>query len=134
MDSHNLFDDVELPYLNTLVTGKAKTTIAEFAYSGAMYKDALMKREKKFSQQQIVVRAYLDKLNNTPLVKMHNSDNIISFASMISIIVGVFQSLSYSAALESAPFFDKGTEKLPPNMKKSWSLHADKHILHAPFK
>ena len=36
IDSAQLTDDVKLTYLKTLVTGKAKTAIAEFAYCGAM--------------------------------------------------------------------------------------------------
>ena len=38
VDSARLFDDVKLAYLETLVTGKAKNTIAEIAYSGVLYK------------------------------------------------------------------------------------------------
>ena len=34
-------NDTKLKYLKTLVTGKAKTAIEEFSYSGVMYKDAL---------------------------------------------------------------------------------------------
>ena len=41
VDSARMSDDVKLTYLKTLVTGKAKNAIAEFAYSGVMYKDAL---------------------------------------------------------------------------------------------
>ena len=36
-----LTDDVILTYLDTLVSGKANTAIAELAYCGIMYKDAL---------------------------------------------------------------------------------------------
>ena len=59
IDSQSLIDDVKLTYLKTLVTGKAKTTIAEFAYCGVMYKDALKTLELKFGQQQAVVSAHL---------------------------------------------------------------------------
>ena len=41
IDSQSLTDDVKLTYLKTLVTGKAKTAISEFAYCGAIYKHAL---------------------------------------------------------------------------------------------
>ena len=64
IDSAPLTDDVKLTYLKTLGSGKAKTTIAEFAYSGTMYKDALKTLERKFGQPQTVVSAYLDKLAN----------------------------------------------------------------------
>ena len=132
VDSQNLSDDVKLHYLKSLVKDKAETAIAEFAYSGTMYKDALMKLERKFGQPQIIIRAYLDKLYNSPPVKMHSSDSIINFASMIASIVGVFKSLHYNADLESATLLDKAIEKLPPNMKESWSFHTVKRSLYAP--
>ena len=52
VDAASLSDDVKLTYLKTLVTGKAKSAIAEFAYSGRMYKDALKTLERKFGQPQ----------------------------------------------------------------------------------
>ena len=62
IDSQSLTDDVKLTYLKTLVTGKAKTAIAEFAYCGVMYKDALKTLERNFGQPQAVVSAHLAKL------------------------------------------------------------------------
>ena len=62
IDSQTLSDDVKLTYLKTLVTGKAKAAIAEFAYCGSMYRDALKTLERKFGQPQAVVTAHLDKL------------------------------------------------------------------------
>ena len=90
IDSSSLTDDVKLTYLKTLVTGKAKTAIAEFAYCGTMYKDALKTLERKFGQPQTVVSAYLDKLANVPPVKIHNSESIIRYAATICFLVGVF--------------------------------------------
>ena len=112
----------QLTYLKTLVTGKAKTAIAEFAYCGAMYKDALRTLERKFGQPQAVVSAHLDKLNSFPPLKMHNSDNIINYSGCISSLVGVFKSLSYDSDLKSAALLNTAVQKLPPNMKESWSL------------
>ena len=122
IDSQSLTDDVKLTYLKTLVTGKAKTAIAEFAYCGAMYKDALRTLERKFGQPQAVVSAHLDKLNSFPPLKMHNSDNIINYSGCISSLVGVFKSLSYDSDLKSAALLNTAVQKLPPNMKESWSL------------
>ena len=97
-----LSDEVKLTYLKTLVTGKAKAAIAEFAYCGAMYKDALNTLECKFGQPQAVVTAYLDKLAKVPHVEMHNSDSIISYSATVSSLVGVFRSLHYNQDLSSA--------------------------------
>ena len=111
-----------MTYLKTLVTGIAKTAIAEFTYCGARYKDALRTLERKFGQPQAVVSAHLDKLNSFPPLKMHNSDNIINYSGCISSLVGVFKSLSYDSDLKSAALLNTAVQKLPPNMKESWSL------------
>ena len=41
IDAKVLTDDVKLTYLKTLIPGKAKKAIAEFAYSGIFYKEGL---------------------------------------------------------------------------------------------
>ena len=87
-----------------------------------MYKDALRTLERKFGQLQAVVSACLDKLSNFLPLKMHNSDNIIIYSAAISSLVGVFKSLSYDADLKSAFLLNQAVQKLPPNMKESWSL------------
>ena len=124
IDSQSLTDDVKLTYLKTPVTGKAKTDIAEFAYCGAMYKDkdALRTLERRFGRPQAIVSAHLDKINSFPPLKMHNSDNIINYSGCISNFVGVFKSQSYDSDLKSAALFNTAVQKLPPNMKESWSL------------
>ena len=132
IDSSPLSDDVKLTYLKTLVTGKAKTAIAEFAYCGTMYKDALKTLERKFGQPQAVVSAYLDKLANVPPVKMHNSESIISYATTIGSLVGVFRSLNYVQDLSSASLLSQAVQKLPPNMKEAWSMHTVKRDLSRP--
>ena len=118
-----LSDDVKLTYLKTLVTGKAKAVIADVAYCGAMYRDALRSLERKFGQPQTVVTAPL---------KKHNSDNIISYSLAISSLVGVFKSLNYEADLRSASLLNMAVSKLPPNIKESWSLHAVRQFSSQP--
>ena len=132
VDSAPLSADVKLTYLKTLVTGKAKTAIANFAYCGSMYQEALRTLERKFGQPQAVVGAYLEKLSNYPAVKMHSSDSIVSYASVITSLVSVFQSLSYEADLKSASLLNLAVSKLPPNMKEGWSLHTVKRNLLRP--
>ena len=93
IDSAPLSNDFKLTYSKTLVTGKAKAAIVEFAYCGTMYQDALKTLERKVGQPQAVVSAHLNKLNSFPLLKMHNSENVIAFSATISAMVGVFRSL-----------------------------------------
>ena len=114
IDSQSLTDDVKLTYLKTLVTGKAKTPVAEFAYCGVMYKDALKTFERKIGQPQAVVSAHLDKLSSFPPPKMHNSDNIVNYSATISSLVGVFKSLSYNSELTSASLLNTAVPKMPP--------------------
>ena len=132
VDSAPLSADVKLTYLKTLVTGKAKTAIANFAYCGSMYREALRTLERKFGQPQAVVGAYLEKLSNYPAVKMHSSDSIVSYALVITSLVSVFQSLSYETDLKSDSLLNLAVSKLPPNMKEGWSLHTVKRNLLRP--
>ena len=87
-----------------------------------MYKDALKTLERKFGQPQAVVSAHLDKLSSFPPLKMHNSDNTINNSATISSLVGDFKSLSYESDLKSASLLNTAVQKLPPNLKESWSL------------
>ena len=127
VDAASLSDDVKLTYLITLVKGKAKSAIAEFAYSGRMYKDALKTLERKFGQPQNVIMAHLDKLSSFPQLRMHNSENIISFSMTISSLVAVFRSL-----LKSVSLLNQALSKIPPNMRESWSLYVVKRNWSRP--
>ena len=64
VDSAFLSDHEKLTYLKTLLMGKAKLDIAEVSYSGEFYQETLRTLERKFGQPQVVVGAYLDKLNS----------------------------------------------------------------------
>ena len=92
-----------------------------------MYEDALRTLERKFGQPQAVISAHLEKLSKFPPLKMHNYDNIIKYSAAISSLVGIFNSLSYDADLSSASVLKRTVQKLPPNMKESWSLLVKKH-------
>ena len=122
LDSQSLTDDVKLTYLKSLVTAKAKTAIAEFAYCGVMYKDAFKTLERKFGHPQAVLSAHLDTISSFPPLKMHNSDNTINYSATISSLVGVFKSLSYDSDLKSASLFKTAVQNLPPKLKESCSL------------
>ena len=97
-----------------------------------MYKDALKTLERKFGQPQTVVSAYLDKLANYPLVKMHKRDSIISYSATVSSLVGVFRSLNYLQDLSSASLLGQAVQKLPPNLKEAWSMNTVKWNLDRP--
>ena len=113
-------DEVKMTYLQTFVSGKAKTAIEGFAYSGALYRDALKALERKFGQPQAVVIAHLEKLSNYPAVKIHNSESIINYACAISSLIAVFQSVKYDADLFSSALLNQAVRKLPLNLKQSW--------------
>ena len=118
VDSAVLTDDTKL---TKLVTGKEKTAIAEFSYSGVMYKDALATLQRKFGQPHAIVGAHLDKLNTFPPLKMHNSENVISFSSAISGLVAVFKSLSFNDDLKSVNLLNQAVSK------EAWSMHTVRH-------
>ena len=53
---------------------------------------------------------------------MNNSNNIVNYSACNSSLVVVFKSLSYDSDLKSAALLNTAVQKLPPNMKESWSL------------
>ena len=126
VDQAAITDEVKMTFLKTLVSGKAEIAIEGFAYSGALYRDALKALERKFGQPQAVVTDHLEKLSNYPAVKIHNSESIINYACAISSLIAVFQSLKYDADHFSSALFNQAVQKLPPNLKESWSLHRSK--------
>ena len=87
-----------------------------------MYEDALRAFERKFGQPQAVVTAYLEKLSSYPILKMHNSENIINYSITNSSLVGVIKSLRYDADLSSASLLNQAVSKLPQKLKEAWSL------------
>ena len=54
---------------------------------------------------------------------MHSCDQIIHFSTTVSSLVGVFRSLSYDADPQSSSLLNQAVQKLPPNLRESWSLH-----------
>ena len=118
----SLSDDVKLTHLKTLVAGKAKSAIAEFAYSRRKYKDALKTLERKFGQPKNVITAHLDMLFSFQQLRMHNSENIISFSITISSLVAVFRSFDYEEDLKSISLLNQAHSKIPTNVRESWSL------------
>ena len=120
LDSTSLSEEVKFTYFETLVTGEANVAIPDFAYCGAMYKDALKTLEREFGQPQAVVTAYLDKLANIPPVKKHNSDSIISYSATVSSLNGVLRSPNHNQDLSSDSLPGQAVQKLPPNMKEAW--------------
>ena len=123
IDSALLTHDVKLTYSKTLVFGKAMKTIAEFVYCRTMYRDALRTSERKFGQPRAVVSAYLDKLSKLSSLEMYDSERLISYSATNSALVGLFQSLHYHQGLSKASLLGLATEKLPPNLRETWSIY-----------
>ena len=63
---------------------------------------------------------------------MHSCDQTIHFSTTVSSLVGVFRSLSYDADLQSSSLLNQAVQKLPPNLRESWSLHRVKRVLIRP--
>ena len=87
---------------------------------------------RKFGQPHAIVGAHLDKLNTFPPLKIHNSENFISFSSAISGLVAVFKSLSINDDLKSVNLLNQAASKLPPNLKEAWLMHIVRHNWQRP--
>ena len=75
-----------------------------------MYKAALATLQRKFGQPHAIVGRHLDKLNTFPPLKMHNSENVISFSSAVSGLVAVFKSLSFNDDLKSVNLLNQAVK------------------------
>ena len=97
-----------------------------------MYQDAQRTLERTFGEPHAVVSAHLDKLSQFPALKMHNSDNIISYSAAFSALVGVFRGLHYVQNLKIANPLGQAKQKLPPNFKEAWAMHTVKRNWSRP--
>ena len=122
IDSQSVTDDVKLTFLKTLVTGKAKITIAKIACFSLMYTDALRSFECKFGMPQALVCGLSDKVSTFLSLKMHNGDKIINFSAAITRLIGVFTSISIDTDLKSASLINQVVQKLSLKLKESWAF------------
>ena len=124
VDSATLSDNVKLTDLKTPITGKAKATITVFAYCGSMYWDVLRMPERKFGQPYAIVSAHIiDKSSLFRALKMHTSENIITYFASISAVFVVFRSLRYVQNLTRAILLGHAVQKLPPNLREAWAMY-----------
>ena len=82
-------DEVKSTYLKTIVAGKTKIAIAEFAYCCLMYEDEPRPSKRELGQPQGVIISHLDTLSKFFCFKMHKSDKIINYSAVISSFVEV---------------------------------------------
>ena len=57
---------------------------------------------------------------------MLNSDSIISYTTVILSLIGLFRSSSYDTDLRSSSLLNQAVQKIPPNLKESWSMQTVK--------
>ena len=123
---------MKLNYLKTLVSGKAKTTISECDYCGAMYKDALKTLERTFGQPQTVVSAYVDKLANYPQSKCIIVTAISAFLPLFPPGL-VFSDLwTMYKICQVLPCWAKPYRNIRQNLKEAWSMNTVKRNLDRP--
>ena len=139
IDAKVLSDDVKLTYLNTLVLGKAKNAIAEFAYSGTLHQDALKTR---FGEEKdcfgVEIRkttndcggsswqTFVFSLSQNAQFRKHYQFRFLYIQSC-----RCFQIVSNEYDLKSSSVLNQ-VSKLLPNMKESSSLHSVKKCWRQP--
>ena len=75
--------------------------------------------ERKFGRPHVIISAQLDKIQNYPSVRMHNSSAIIDFSVTVSNLICIFEQLGYTNDLCSASNLQLLVSKLPPNLKET---------------
>ena len=86
----------------------------------------------EFGKPQAVVSVYVYQLSKLPLLKRHISQRFISYSGTISALRGVFRSLHHHPYLPSASLLGQATQKIPPKLKGSCSMHIVKKNWNRP--
>ena len=79
----------KMRYLKLCTTGKARSTIEGYGYSGVYFDQAFAALQRRFGSPHLVVSAQIEKMNKQLVVKMHNSDAIIEFSQIVNAFVSV---------------------------------------------
>ena len=110
----------KMRYLKLCTTGKARSTIEGYGYSGVYFDQAFAALQRRFGSPHLVVSAQIEKMNKHPVVKMHNSDAIIEFSQIVNAFVSVLSSEGYFSDLQSSSNMSLVVSKLPINLKGQW--------------
>ena len=123
VDSCEISDTEKMSHLKLYVKGKAKDTIHGMGYEGHMYKLAWSALQRKFGQPHTIVGSQLAKVQKTPVIRIHDHQGIVDYATTIAQFVNILSSLRYTADLQSASNLQLAVSKLPPDLKTKWFSH-----------
>ena len=132
IDSADISVEEKLAYLQQLCIGKASHVVEPLVHSGASYYDVFARLRRRFGQPHVVVSAHLERLNQFPPLRMHNSEQLIEYALAVSSFMHVLQSQNYYEDLNGSTNLALVVQKLPPNLRESWSRHVVRSSLQRP--
>ena len=132
IDSADISVEEKLAFLSQYCTGKASHVVDPLVNSGASYFDVFARLRARFGQAHVVVSAHLDRLSQFPPVRMHNSEQLVDFALAVSGFVNVLQTQGFYEDLNGTTNLAIVVQKLPPNLRESWSRHVIRDKIARP--
>ena len=116
----------------TMVTDKAKETIAGLGYTAEMYNVAWNVLVRNFGKPQMVVNAQLRRIYSFPPMKPYDGAALIKFERIVSSCVNVLTQFNYVGDLNSEGVLGSATRKLTLDMKTKWLTYVKQMNLYQP--
>ena len=83
----SLCDAQIISNVQNALTDHAKESVFGYSLNGEFYNDAMTKLKRRIGRPQVVIAAYLDKLERWPMPSTENPDSFISFAVLLRQLV-----------------------------------------------
>ena len=130
---HPQLSDVEkMSYLQTLVEGSAKETIAGYLCNPNFYRTALDELERRFGNPRNVVAALTNELELFPKPGLNDHSQLISYSALLRKIVQTFKAHGFIADMYSTYLLKTARDKLPMALKVKWSESVVDNNLNNP--
>ena len=128
----SLTDTHRITYLQNSVVGKTEEKIQAYSCDPAYYAIALKELMDHFGDLNIVINAFINRLEAWRPIDDYNKQNFVSFASFLKRLVQAFEYLGFKADLQRSKLMKKEKEKIPPNILIKWTEYTITSIGNQP--
>jgi hypothetical protein len=91
IDAQNISRAEKMAHLQGSVIGVARTVIEGYGYNETFLEQAVEDLEQHFCRPEVVVYAYLDKLQKSSVPNTSNSQSVMNFSLLVNNMVRTFQ-------------------------------------------
>ena len=128
----NISQNAKMQHLQNSVTGKAKTSIEGYGYSGDSYNKALSELESRFGKPSLVIKATLGKLRTFNRLQDNDPESVRSYSDVVSTTVWTLSRFGYVSDLNAEANLSLATYKLSNELLLKWKEHVRDGKLDRP--